>query len=49
MKKISDFYQENLPFIIRMDDLFVIPEKIIDDITKTKEFLLAAGIDIKKV
>ena len=46
-EKVKDFCIENPKLIIRLDDLFHIPEKIIKEVTNKKDYSEAAGIDIK--
>ncbi len=46
-EKVQEFCNANSSLIIRMDDLFQIPTKIISEITTKKDFLEAAGIDVK--
>jgi long-chain acyl-CoA synthetase len=46
-EKVQEFCNAKNSLIIRMDDLFQIPTKIISEITTKKDFLEAAGIDVK--
>ncbi|MGD6731695.1 MAG: AMP-binding protein [Pleomorphochaeta sp.] len=46
-EKVKDYCLENPSLIVRLDDLFHIPEKILKDINNKKNFVDAAGIDIK--
>jgi len=45
--KVSTFCIDNPRAVVRMDDLFYIPEKLFSDIKVKKDFEEAAGIDIK--
>ncbi|NCD05203.1 MAG: long-chain fatty acid--CoA ligase [Spirochaetia bacterium] len=45
--KVSTFCIDNPRAVVRMDDLFYIPEKLFCDIKEKKDFEEAAGIDIK--
>ncbi len=45
--KVSTFCIDNPRAVVRMDDLFYIPEKLFSDIKEKKDFEEAAGIDIK--
>lgn len=46
-EKVSTFCIDNPRAVVRMDDLFYIPEKLFSDIKVKKDFEEAAGIDIK--
>lgn len=46
-EKVSTFCIDNPRAVVRMDDLFYIPEKLFTDIKIKKDFEEAAGIDIK--
>jgi len=45
--KVSTFCIDNPRAVVRMDDLFYIPEKLFSDIKVRKDFEEVAGIDIK--
>ncbi len=45
--KVSTFCIDNPRAVVRMDDLFYIPEKLFSDVKEKKDFEEAAGIDIK--
>lgn len=45
--KALDFVKEKPELIIRLDDLFFIPQKILVDVNSKNDFEEAAGIDIK--
>lgn len=47
VEKTFDFIKDNPKLILRLDDIFHIPEKILKEISSKKEFEEAAGIDIK--
>lgn len=46
--KIGSYVLENEPLVMRLDDLFEIPNNIFTECKKTKEFENAAGIDCKR-